>query len=167
MKKIIAISILLISQIGHAWEAKELTQEVPVEGTQHLTYTLSSIQFKSSTGETVIFKPSVEPYALAEIKKYTFDDVDYFLTTWVAGSSSVFLRVFRPDVSELPLCQESSDAEEAEIRKTKDMIELSVTKKSNADTYKELWAKCYKHSKDRKVNNVPKEKGKKAKIKKK
>lgn len=156
MKKFIAISILFIGPLSWAWEAKELNEEVPVEGTQHLTYNVSSVQFKSKTGQTVIFKPSVDPYSLLEIKKYTFGDDTYFLTSWAAGASSIALRVFRPDLSELPLCQEFSDAEEAELRNNKGTIELSVSKKSNSGKYKDLWAKCFKVSKDRKVNSVSK-----------
>lgn len=156
MKKLIAISILLISQTVFAhWEAKELTRDEPVEGTKHLTLTISSIQFKSKTAKTVVFNPSAPPYSLVEIKKYTFDDKDYFLTSWVSGASSMVLRVFRPDISNLPICQETTDAEETELRKNKDVVELSVTKVSDHKS-KDFWSQCHKLGQDRKINSISK-----------
>lgn len=150
MKAVLILLCVLAYQPLFAWEAKEVVEQKSLGKNDSIP--ISTLRFKSGKGDVVTYTPTLDPYGLAEIRKYVFDDQEYFLTTWAAGASSIAIRVFRPDISHLPLCQEFSDVEEAELRKNKNIIELSVSRR-NGDQYKDSWAPCYKTG-DRKVNSV-------------
>lgn len=148
MNKVFFILVFLISQSVFAWSVKEVNEEIVKE--DDLTLTISSLRFKSAEGKEVSFKPSIDPYILSEVKKYEIDNKSYFLSTWVGGASSIVIRVFNPEESNLPVCQEVSDAEFSDLRKNKNVLEVKVTRAIKGKA-KETWVPCHRLS-NREVN---------------
>lgn len=142
MKMIILVLTVFMFKTAYAdWQVKELNQEIKIE--ENLSLTGSVLQFKSKDGQTVIFEPSVEPHILSDVRKYVFDGQTYFLSTWVGGASSIVIRVFNPASSHLPVCQEVSDAEDADLRRVQNVLEIKVTKRLG-NKAKDKWVPCYK-----------------------
>jgi hypothetical protein len=140
MKILFFIITLSVFSTGFAWDVKELSEEVVVDSDAEMT--ISVLEFLSKDGSVVKFKPENEPYVLANVRKEVVDGVEYFISIWANGASSTMIRIFRPDISNLPICQESSDSEDSKLRLKNKIIELNISKRKNSGL-KDSWVKCF------------------------
>jgi hypothetical protein len=121
------------------WVLNEVQETVNTEPNVQLT--ASVLNFVDAKKKTITFKPTTPPFIMVSSQQVQIEKTTFFITSWAYGSATVQFKIFSPQVSQLPLCQEISDGEETELRVKNGILELKIFKIKND---KELvqWVRC-------------------------
>lgn len=140
MKNLVLYSLfsVLMSSVCHAgaWEMSTEMKELSDKTTSY-----SEVTFKLGE-QIVVYTPTKDPYGLVFDQKFTLNGKDYFVTGWAEGAATMQFKVFLPESHKnQPLCEETSFAEEAQVRLVKGKLQISTVDDKNG---KARWVACGK-----------------------
>jgi hypothetical protein len=142
MKRLI-LFIFLLSGTSLAeenqWVLNEAQETINTE--PNLQLSASVLNFVDSKKKMITFKPTTPPYIMVSSQQVQIEKTSLFITSWVYGSATVQFKIFSPQVSQFPVCQEISDGEETELRVKNGILELKIFKIKN-DKETTLWVRC-------------------------
>lgn len=76
----------------------------------------SVVEFKNAEGKVVTYSPEAMPWGFYASKDIAVQGRSYVVTYWADGSRSVHYRLFDPDVSNVPVCEFSTESEKPRFR---------------------------------------------------
>jgi hypothetical protein len=153
MKKYILISILLAAQSASAgvWTLNAgpyfLDPKDKIDK--------SVLQFASRRGASFTYMPSRAPWGFYETKEVLLNGQSHFVTYWVGPARGAYFRIFNPEVSELPICEFSTDEVEPQVRYKNGKVEYLETALQTDSKKVSKWKKCVTPKVEKEPASVP------------